>query len=303
MFVQKRQPDAPDFWGQFLTNTGNEIGNRYLSNLDQERDNKNILSAFSKIDENSSPLDIIQAISTSNISHEKQKLLLDGIKGTNGFNKSITPYQNEIVKQRQVQLDLQRKRIDAASQKNKQDLPKMISAYTKSYSKDADLDPDDKLELDRYVRESYNDGQTDLDQSLQEGIEYIAQKRDIIENTPVVDKPFFAGMRKEARENSMQEMTNVLREAYDSGVRSNRDLKKIALRGGWEPQEINQMISRVRGKPSKKPKQESKKIGAAKGKKIKLNSQKEKESAAREILRETKGNKESAMKLFEERYE
>lgn len=157
----------------------------------------------------------------------------------------ITPYQHELIKQRSDQLELQQKRLESAREKERKDLPQMISTYTKSYAKELGLKPDEKVELDSFVKNAYVDNKMDLNDALSHAVEQLAQKREALESVTgqLPNRPFGADFRGDARNQAMQKTAMTLKQAFDVGIASQKQVGEILKSKGWKPDEIGQIMN------------------------------------------------------------
>ena len=210
----------------------------------------------------------------------------------------ITPYQQELIKQRGAQLDLQKQRIEQAKERGRKDLPQMIAKFTSPHAKELGLKPEEKILLDKFVSESYSGTDMDLNDALSQGLDRLAERREAVESIKIPSRPFASDYRGAAKTQAMQQAASTLKEAYDAGIASIKQLRDIAKSGGWKKDEIDQMIRFIEGAS----KVEAPKDGG-KDKKIPFDSKNPEHVArAREILAEVGGDKGRANAILAEEF-
>jgi hypothetical protein len=213
--------------------------------------------------------------------------------------KEITPYQQELIKQRGSQLELQKNKLEQAREKGRKELPQMIASYTKSYAKDLGLHPDEKVQLDRLVNDAYSRSDVDLNDALSQGIEQLAQRREalegIVEQLP--SRPFGADFRGEAKTQAMQQTAVNLKQAFDSGLASQKQLGETLKDKGWKKEEIDQIMSFISGA------EEKPEVSQAKNKLEKFDSKNPQHVArAKQLLNQTGGDKAKANALLAQEF-
>lgn len=267
---------------------------------------QNVLRQSSGMD----PQSQLQAILSAPISNETKRLAVSSITAQqNALQKAQpTAYQQQLLEQRKKHFDIQQSRLDQAREKGRKELPQMISNFTKGYYKDFDLGLDDKVELDKFVQEAYSKG-ADLNDALEQGLERVTQKKEILSSVKIPPKPFGASLRPEAKDDAMEKATSVLHELYQSGVTKPKDLRAVGVRGGWNKDEIDNMLEQVtngkikpRGKkesPEEQPIEKPKKV---KQKTMFDSKNPEHVARAKQILSEVGGDKAKANSILAEEF-
>jgi hypothetical protein len=140
-------------------------------------------------------------------------------------------------------------RIKTASEKAKRDLPKEIAAYTKNLFKDQDLDPEDTADINYFIREQMEDAENPIgiDQAAKKAYEFNRLQKQIINESKFVEKPssYIPGYNPKSEKEFQQAEQELQRLHDEDGITSQKDLRKIAKRGGWSNEEITQMLQNV----------------------------------------------------------
>lgn len=176
---------------------------------------------------------------------------------TKGGEKPISAYQAALIQQRDAQAKLQEKRINAAIADKKNNLPKLVADYTNTQFKDTGttLDVTDKNYLNSRITENLNEGMP-LDKAFEEAYETYQIKKEIVAVTQIPPKPksWLGQPSKEDVNPAMDQAFQELNKLYDAGITAQRDLRSIAKRAGWSPEEISEMLNLVYQRHGKKAK-------------------------------------------------
>ncbi len=178
----------------------------------------------------------------------KEELGLKKQKSEEQEEKAITPYQKKLIEQREATLALQRKRIEQASEKKDESFPKLVSDYVNSVFKDEALNPSasDKSILNDRIQSNIKDEKMNMAQAFNEAYDYIQQKNEIVDTYPIEERPNPWGILDPKELNqAMEKAYQQLNQLYESGIESQSDLRKIAKRGKWKPEEITAMLQKL----------------------------------------------------------
>lgn len=210
----------------------------------------------------------------------------------------ITPYQSELIKQRQSQLGMQEQRLEQAREKGRKQLPQMIANYTKSYAKDLGLKPDEKLELDQLVNSAYIDNKMDLNEALSTAVEKYAQKKEAFETLTqqLPPRPFGADFRQETKNQALQQTAVGLKQAFDSGIITKKQIVETLKDKGWKKEEIDRIVNFIEG-------QEEEQQSPQESELQKFDSKNPQHVArARQILNQTGGDRSKANAILSQEF-
>ena len=172
--------------------------------------------------------------------------------------KAITAQQAESNRIRDTQNALRARAIDEAAKKNSNNFPKLISDYTNSVLKDSgdNLSASDKSLLNSRVQANVKDDGMSVDEAFNEALEYVDLKNQIVEGAEIEPRPTsfipFTSPSPQEIEKGMEKAFQQLEQLYDAGVESQRDLRAIAKKGGWQPEEITRMLQLLFQRKGKK---------------------------------------------------
>lgn len=144
-------------------------------------------------------------------------------------------------------------KVKNAADKAKKELPQEVAKYTANALKTSDikLRPDMKAELDSFVRQLVDEEKAPIDQAFQHAYRYIEALQDLIDEGKITERPgfFSKGSVKEAMDQAEVELQKLHDE---DGITNQKDLRAIAERSLWKPEEITEMLNRVFQRNGKK---------------------------------------------------
>lgn len=164
--------------------------------------------------------------------------------------KGITPYQEKVLKNQEVRLAQDKRRLDQAAQKQEADLPQRIDRYTSGLLKDADtkLPAHDKADLNSFIHQLMTEDKLGVDEAFNRAYDYIETRREKVDNVKITPKPtswIGSPNPKQVQEN-MEKAFLELEALYDEdGVESQKDLRSIAERAGWSSEDTTKMLQRL----------------------------------------------------------
>ncbi len=177
----------------------------------------------------------------------KEDLKLKRDKAQKG--DEISKYQEKNLANQRRRLDLEQQRINQAAEKNTKDLPDLVSKYTNTILKDAEerLPSQDKALLNSRIISNIKDDGMEMDEAFKEALDYVQMKNQIIEEVQIEPKPtrFIGSPNPQEIEQAIEKAYANLDQLYDSGIESQSDLRKIAKKSGWLPQEITVMLQEL----------------------------------------------------------
>ncbi len=185
------------------------------------------------------------------------KLDLERDKLAQKENNELTPYQKKLVAQREADARIKEQRINQSIKTADAKLPKQIADYTASSFKNVgrDISQHHKIELDQGIERLVKDGAS-LTDATQQAVEALDQKLEFIDSAPIPQKPvdgWLTGADPKALEQSYKQTVQQLIEYRNQGITSQKDLRAIAKRGGWDKEQITQMLQTVLNKKIKAP--------------------------------------------------
>lgn len=162
----------------------------------------------------------------------------------------ITPFQEKNLQIQRDRLALERQRLKQASEKNEKSLPDLVSKYTNSVLQNAEqkMPANDKALLNSRVISNMRDDGMEVDAAMEEALDYINMKNQIVDEAKITERPVagkFWGGSPEEVEQAMQKAYQELKQLYDAGIDSQRDLRNIAKNSGWKPEEITDILQAV----------------------------------------------------------
>lgn len=157
----------------------------------------------------------------------------------------------------EIRVQNQGKALENATAKGKKDLPKAIADYSDKLLKDSDvkLRPQDKAELNSFIEQLVEDGES-INKAFPRALEFIEKQKVIVDDgkiTPRTPEPFFGQLDPKKLNEDMEKASADLQRIHDEdGITSQRDLRSIAERSGWKPEETTRMLQRVFQRAGKK---------------------------------------------------
>src|SRR5690606_25937144 len=184
----------------------------------------------------------------------KEELDLKKRKGEQ--DDGMTPYQKRNLELQEVRLENDRKRIENAARNQDEKFPKLVADYTNSVLKDSDnkLPPSDKAILNQRIQSNITDDGMTMDEAFNEALDYIDMKNQIVDSAQLEERPtrFFGEATQQELEQAMGKAYEGLKQLYEAGIESQRDLRAIARRAGWQPEEITAMLQRIMQRKGKR---------------------------------------------------
>ena len=159
-------------------------------------------------------------------------------------------------------------KIDATAKKAEKNLPKEIQAYSSKQLKDmnANLSAYDKGELDSRIGLSIQENpEMTIDKAYLEALDYIEEKHRILEQEPMVEKPsswastlkkFVTTEDPKVLSDLMEKAVQKVRELYDAGIESQKELRKFIKKGKWDDEETTAILQKALNKKEKSPKKQ-----------------------------------------------
>lgn len=165
--------------------------------------------------------------------------------------KQITPYQQKVLKNQETRLALERQRLEQAAKTSDKKLPEYVDKYTTSLLKNAEekLPAHDKADLNAFVEQLMTDEETPMsvNDAFNRAYDYIQARREKIDNVKITPRPsaWFGDNPNEIAENQEKAYLE-LKSLYDEdGIENQKELRAIAERAGWKPEEITEMLKAV----------------------------------------------------------
>jgi hypothetical protein len=183
-----------------------------------------------------------------------------------GGEKPITPFQKEDLKLKKVRLENEAKRIEIADSSNDKKLPTLIADYTNKILKDSEdkMSEGDKGILNERIQNNMQDDEMTLSQAFNEALDYVSLKNDLIDKSQLEPKPEgwtrFDAPSNQDISKAMEKAYEGLENLYEAGVESQRDLRFVAKKAGWSPEEITKMLQRVFQRRGKKIRSTTKQV-------------------------------------------
>lgn len=180
----------------------------------------------------------------------EEELNLKKNKAANPEEKQITPYQAKVLKNQETRLQLERQRLEQAASTQDKKLPEYVDKYTTNLLKNADvkLPAHDKADLNDFVEQLMTEGDVGVNEAFNKAYNYIEARREKIDSVEITPKPsgWFSGSSQQEVEQSMEKAFNELKALHDEdGIDNQKELRAIAQRAGWEPEEITLMLQKI----------------------------------------------------------
>lgn len=162
----------------------------------------------------------------------------------------ITPFQQQNLKLQRERLNVDRQRLKQAADKNEKSLPDLVSKYTNSVLQNADqkMPAADKALLNSRMISNIRDDGLEIDAAMEEALDYINMKNQIVEEAEIETRPqdgTFFNTTPQKMEEAFNKAYQNLNQLYEAGIDSQRDLRNIAKRSGWKPEEITELLQAV----------------------------------------------------------
>lgn len=302
--VHERGPSRSALQAQSLAQSLGQLGQTIAGAYQQKQKQTQLADAFNKAKDLYNNPDIPQEQKVIGLfeafqQHPEIAKNMGGLLGqADKANAPLTPYQQEQIRQKDQHLKIQENRINTSRDKSKEDqrtkTPNMISRYTQNYFHDFHFKPDEKVELDKYVQEAFDNGE-DLNGALKIGVDRLKEKHDLLDNATIVDRPSGYFSTKEIPL-AMEEMTEVLQTLHDNGITDRQTLQKVAMKGKWRKPEVDEMLDNVKNRPMKKKQAPEKEKSVEK---IAFNPNNPEHAARRQqVLQEVKGDRAKANEIL-----
>jgi hypothetical protein len=191
------------------------------------------------------------------LEHRQEELNLKRKKlDSEGNEKPITPYQQKVLANQEVRLDLEKKKLERAAKEQSQKLPQYIEKYTSGLLKDAEvnLPAHDRADLNNFMEQLILEDGIGVSEAFNRAYQYIQARRDKIEEAKITERPtrWVGNPDPRELEESMDQAYEQLLALHDEdGVENQKELRKIAERAGWKPEEITQILNRIFQKSGK----------------------------------------------------
>ena len=152
-------------------------------------------------------------------------------------------------------------KVEANLTKNKAALSKQINDYSSKLLKDSELDLPlhDKSDLNEFIEQLVSDKENpkSMSEAFNHAAEYIQARREKIDSLEMPARPSswagFANPSPKDLEQGMEQAYLVLKALHDEdGVTSQKELRKIAKKGGWNDEEITQILQKIFQEAGKK---------------------------------------------------
>lgn len=196
-------------------------------------------------------------------------------KESDDSQKPITPYQKRVLENQDLRLKLDERRLEQAAKTQDEKLPEYIDKYTTSLLKNADvnLPAHDKADLNSFVEQLMDDGQG-VNEAFNKAYNYIQARREKIDQVEITPRPakWLGEPNPTEIEQGMEQAYQQLKALHDEdGVDNQKELRQIASRAGWLPDEITMMLRKIfqragkslSGRPVKASKVEGSEQGVA----------------------------------------
>lgn len=176
--------------------------------------------------------------------------------------KPITPQEEKLNKYRDEALDLQRQRIAIANKNKDESLPKKISDFTNSILKDTNenLNALDKSFINQRILDNIRNQGMTVDQAFRESLDHLNTKNEIVKTSQIEKKPiagYFSPLDPKQLLQSKEKAFLDLENLYNNGIDSQTDLRTIAKRNGWMPEEITHLLQSLYSSKGRKLRQAS----------------------------------------------
>lgn len=238
--------------GGFARNFLSEISEKAL----QQR-NENIFQKIKeKYGKDAQPKDIFRdVLEHGGLDPDYKRNKLNEIKeyaaiATRGDSeKPITPYQDKVLKNQEARLLLEKRRLDQGADVNEKKLPEYVNKYTSGLLKDAEirLPVHDRSDLNSFILQLITEDGLGVDEAFNRAYDYIQARRDKVDTFKVTPRPspWFGENQKELAE-SKEKAYQELKSLHDEdGIENQKELRTIAEKGGWKPEEITEMLQLI----------------------------------------------------------
>ena len=164
--------------------------------------------------------------------------------------KNITPYQQKVLKNQETRLQLERQRLEQAATTQDKKLPEYVDKYTTNLLKNADvkLAAHDKADLNDFVEQLMTEGDVGVNDAFNQAYNYIEARREKIEQVEITPRPskWLGSASPEEVEQGMEKAFTQLKALHDEdGIDNQKELRAIASRAGWQPEEITMMLQKI----------------------------------------------------------
>lgn len=239
---EKYGPDAPpeDIFRDVLEHEG----------LDQEykRNKLNEIKEYAAIATKGKTTPYQQAM----LDIRQEELNLKKDKAEKGESeKNITPYQQKVLKNQETRLALERQRLEQAAKTNDKKLPEYVDKYTTSLLKNAEekLPAHDKADLNAFVEQLMTDEENPMtvNDAFNRAYDYIQARREKVDTVKITPRPsaWFGDNPKELAENQEKAYLELKALHDEDGIDNQKELRAVAERAGWKPEEITEMLKAV----------------------------------------------------------
>lgn len=204
------------------------------------------------------------SLSTKINKSKYEKELLETKKEDLKLERDKVNNQAKNLSNQELRLQNDAKRLDISAKKNSQKLPGQISKFTSDRLKDADLrwPVQDVSALNNAIEQLMTSEEAlGSNEAFQKAFELVEQRREVINNAKITSrpKPWVGSPTEKEVLTSLNQAYEQLKQLHDEqGVNSQKDLRAIAERYGWEKEEITEMLRRIfkeAGQKFKEPKQ------------------------------------------------
>jgi hypothetical protein len=200
------------------------------------------------------------------LDHREEELNLKRKKlDSEGTEKPITPYQQKALANQEARLSIEQQKLNRSSKEEKHKLPQYIDKYTSGILKDSEvsLPAHDRADLNNFIEQLVSEDGLGISEAFNRAYQYIQARRDKIEEAKIAERPtrwVGSPSPSEIEESMAQAYEQLLALHDEDGVENQKELRKIAERAGWKPEEITQMLNRIfqkSGKSLRGPKNKS----------------------------------------------
>lgn len=165
--------------------------------------------------------------------------------------KPITPYQERNLTNQETRLNLERQRLEQGAENNEKKLPEFIDKYTTNLLKNAEekLPAHDKADLNGFVEQliTDKDNPMNVNEAFNKAFDYIQARRERIDTVKITPRPssWFGDNPKEIAQNQEKAYLELKALHDEDGIENQKELRAIATRAGWKPEEITEMLRAV----------------------------------------------------------
>lgn len=169
--------------------------------------------------------------------------------------KPMTPYERNIIQNRQRYLDLQENKLKNSVASGSNKLGKDFASYSNAVLKLSarPILPEDKALIDTVGINAIRNG-ADIQTAFNAGYQAYNQKKQIEEEaTPPIDpKSNWTQPTPAQEQQAKQDLFDFLSQVYNAGIKDPKKLRGIAARGKWSSEEANQVIQKIMQNPEKR---------------------------------------------------